>query len=182
MDAFLLDTCTIVPLVRRADPKAEPIRARLRECDADGSTVNLSVITISELDYGWRRQKAEGHAIDAEEAQRLSLFMAQFSKPFPIDLETARIHAAVRAELFAVVGTKRPNGKARERLPEQLRLHGNDLGIDERDLFIVATAIQYNLMLVTDDGNEGMKRIVAASAKAADNGDYPRVRLTSWSH
>ena len=29
MDAFLLDTCTVIPLVRRRDSQAEPIRARL---------------------------------------------------------------------------------------------------------------------------------------------------------
>jgi hypothetical protein len=98
-----------------------------------------------------------------------------------VDGETARIHALVRGQLFATHGTRRPSGKPRETVPEALlRHHGGEIGIDERDLLIVATALQYNLILATEDGNAGMDKIIAAVAACATRGDMSNLRIARW--
>lgn len=44
------------------------------------------------------------------------------------------------------------------------------MGIDERDLLIAATAAQYNLVLVTADGQAGMLRIIEVAQELAAQG------------
>jgi predicted nucleic acid-binding protein len=67
-------------------------------------------------------------------------------------------------------------------VPEALieRISGKSLGIDERDLLIASIAVQYNLILTTNDQNEGMKRIKEAAEKLEADGEPVRLRVEYW--
>ena len=44
---------------------------------------------------------------------------------------------------------------------------GKELGIDENDLWIVSTAVEYNLVFITQDQKGSMRRIIEAAGYAS---------------
>ena len=98
--------------------------------------------------------------------------------PLPVDQHTVEPYAQIRAGVFAKYSTPKGKGSGvRERVPEDLRVSGKELGIDERDLLIVATAAQYNLVLVTCDGQAGMLRIIEVARDIASQGVLTQLRV-----
>ena len=81
----------------------------------------------------------------------------------PIDQHTAQIYGRIRASLFNAFAPRDNRNRVARAYVEDLRerTSGKELGIQENDLWIVSTAIQYNLMFVTDDRRGGMRNIVA---------------------
>ena len=92
--------------------------------------------------------------------------------------------ALIRAQLWRDYGTpkNKKRGGYKEIVPEDLveRVFGKSLGIDERDLLIASIAVQYNLLLATNDQNQGMKRIEEAAQKLEAAGQPIRLRIDSW--
>lgn len=59
-------------------------------------------------------------------------------------------------------------------------MSGKSLGIDERDLLIASIAVQYNLILATNNQNEGMKRIEKTAQKLETEEKPVRLRIAYW--
>lgn len=163
VDGYLLDTCVVIPKLRGpSHTMYERVEAGLSAIP-DGSPVAISTITEGELECGWELRRQQGQTYDIAERTILEGLLRDGA--LPIDRHTSRIHAKIRAALL--LKFLRPSGK-RGKLPEQLvDVAGKALGIDERDLLIVSTAIQYDYVLVTLDTAEGMRRIKEVVAELA---------------
>jgi len=76
----------------------------------------------------------------------------------------------------------RKGRRYKEKVPEDLveRVSGKSLGIDEKDLLIASVAVQYNLILATNDQNPGMKRIEEAARKLEAAQEPVHMRIEYW--
>jgi tRNA(fMet)-specific endonuclease VapC len=70
-----------------------------------------------------------------------------------VDKGTTAHYANIRAELFRRFAPRDAKNRIRRVRPEQLvdKTAGLELGIQENDLWIAAIAVEYNMILVTDD-------------------------------
>jgi predicted nucleic acid-binding protein len=100
-----------------------------------------------------------------------------------IDDNTVEPYSLLRAQLWRLHGTRK-KGKRRytEKRPEELfdRVTGKELGVDERDLLIASVAVQYGLVLATNDQNPGMKRIEEAARRLEEDGKPMHLRIDYW--
>jgi len=122
----LIDADVLIAHERKRLPLADLVRGREQE------TMGISVITASELLHGYWR------ATDPDVRERRRLFVEGVLRDMPvlpIDLEIARVHAKVSAELAA---------------------HGQMIGA--HDAWVAATCLVQNWTLVTR--NEGEFRRV----------------------
>jgi tRNA(fMet)-specific endonuclease VapC len=107
----------------------------------------ISAITLGEIEYGL--QVARSDALQ-QEAYRTFI---SIHLPMVLDITKAtRIpYGSLRASVFEKYA---PNERRRRGLrPEQLidPVTSRELGIQENDLWIAAQALEYNLVLVTND-------------------------------
>ena len=88
----------------------------------------------------------------------------------PIDRHTGSYYSVVRGALFRKHGTKEMKRELPtfgEKHPEQLidKSTGDSLGIDENDLWIVASAVEHKMTFVTFDKMVRLKDIVMKNLK-----------------
>lgn len=109
-------------------------------------------------------------------------FFADYPHHLPVDDNTVEPYALIRAQLWRDYGTTKSRGGSKERVPEELveRVSGKSLGIDERDLLIASVAVQYNLVLATNDQNSGMKRIEESARKLKAAGKPVHLHVEYW--
>lgn len=175
---YLLDNNIISILAQPCNPRHEPMKKRF---EAIGSApVFLPVIAIAEIEFGMQKTKTPDTAQQAAVRQ----FFAEYPFHLSIDDNTVEPYALIRAQLWQDFAT--PRGKTgsahKEKQPEDLseRISGKSLGIDERDLLIASTAVQYGLVLVTNDSNEGMRRIQNAAQALEVAGKPVLLRIEHW--
>ena len=174
----LLDNNIISILLRPTDPLHGRIRARF-ETLKPGVKVFLPVIAIAEIESGM----AKAVNIDPDQRDALRKFFRDHPLHRGIDDDTVEPYALIRGQIWRDYATPKPSGRGHiEKLPEELleRVSGKSLGIDERDLLIAATAAQYQFILITNDSNEGMKRIKLAAEKLEADGKPVRLRIDFW--
>jgi len=117
----------------------------------------VSPVTIGEMEYGYRSQLPQ--APDREFEFR-AFIRAKVPSVLPIDKHTAEAFGRLRAAIFDRFA---PNDlRKKKKRPCQLTDHATatTLGIDENDLWIAAQAIQYNLVLVTNDGMANIRAVL----------------------
>jgi predicted nucleic acid-binding protein len=178
-EIYLLDTNMICVL-------ADPARANQAEAvqhfqQIGDQNVVLPVPAVGEIEFGM----SKAPNVRPEKRQELRTFIARFEQ-FPFDRHCIFPYAAVRAEIWRMHATPkagRPSAH-KEKRPEDLtdKVTGADLGIDEPDLLIASIALNGNLVLVTDDQNSGMIRIVdaVASVRAKDSSFPFQLRIENW--
>ncbi len=104
----------------------------------------VSAITLGEIEYG--------HATNPARRQDfVEFFRERLPQFLPVSHHTAGPYGRIRAALFEAFAPKLKKTKRRraEELCEPTT--GRELGIDENDLWIVAQAVERNLVLVTHD-------------------------------
>lgn len=180
MDAtpgYLLDTNIILILCMPNDPRYAGVLKNFQTIKQ--GPVFLPVIGIAEIEFGIAR-----YAGSSEKAkQEVQKFFADYPHHLPVDDNTVEPYALIRAQLWRDYGTKKRRGSGtKEKVPEELieRVSGKSLGIDERDLLIASVAVQYNLVLVTNDQNSGMKRIEEAAKKLEAEGKPVHLQIAYW--
>lgn len=139
----------------------------------------LPVIAIAEIEFGMTKTKTP----DATQQAAVRQFFVEYSLHLGIDDNTVEPYALIRSQIWHDHATPKGKGSAhKEKQPEDLidRVSGKSLGIDERDLLIASTAAQYGLILVTNDHNEGMKRIESAAQKLELDGKPIQLRIELW--
>lgn len=119
-----------------------------------GSRFFVSVVTLGEIEFGHR---AAPNPDPKKQAEYARFVREQCPEPLELTKHVADQYGQMRAWLFNTCG---PNAnKTRPKRAEQLvfPVTGQQLGIDENDLWIAAQAMTYNLVLVTHDrgGNFG---------------------------
>lgn len=176
-DGYLLDNNIISILARPNDPRYPGVSTNF-ELIKQGP-IFLPVIAIAEIEFGMTLSGA------SNEAQKKALrgFFAGYPSHLPVDDNTVEPYSLIRAQLWRSYGTpKKKRQGYKEKTPEALidRVSGSSLGIDERDLLIASIAVQYNLILATNDQNQGMKRIEEAARKLELDSKPIRLRIEYW--
>ena len=167
---YLLDAMMIGKLAdSRPDPEVDATTRRFREhLHAIGDAkVIICAITVGEAEFGLRI--VSGMDDGKREAVRRTL--TAFSEVFSIDRATAILFGEVRAALFdkhAPLVSR--NARRKIKWVEDLvdRTSAKSLGVQENDVWLAAVALQYNLVLVSDDR---MTRIKEA---------WPKLHFVNW--
>ena len=168
MPGYLLDTQTITYWFNGASGSFPNVDATARRLPPD-SPLYVSAITLGEIQYG--------HALDptgegTKRTEFLKFVREELPQVLNVSHHTGEPYGRVRARLVEKVPP--PGGWGKRRRAEQMYdpVAGRELGIDENDLWIVAQAIERNLILVT---NDKMKRIREAVADL-----YPASQIDNW--
>jgi len=175
-DGYLLDTNVILTLFKPNDPRYPALLANFQTIQ--NGPVFLPVIAIAEIEFG-----IAGYAGKSEEETKaVRSFFAKYPHHLPVDDNTVEPYSLLRAQLWRDYGIKGKKKGYREKVPEDLteRVSGKSLGIDERDLLIASIAVQYNLVLATNDQNEGMRRIEKTAQKLETEEKPVRLRIAYW--
>ena len=153
-EAFLLDTNIANAPGFKGHRLHEHVRAWLAE--KEGEAVFVSAVSLAECEYGLNI-----FPLSMQVQHDIRSVMATY-RALPIDHHTAEIYGKIRASLFNEFAPRDNRNRVAKSYIEDLRerTSGKELGIQENDLWIVSTAIQYNLVFVTDDRGGGMHNIV----------------------
>jgi tRNA(fMet)-specific endonuclease VapC len=168
IDGYLLDTNAASILWDKRHRNYPQIRAFLK--NVVSSPVLISTVVLAEVEYGLKIAPK----MDMNKQNDVRNEMAKFSLVLDIDRHTITPYSDLRSELFKKYSPKKRRGKLTAKWPEDLvdRTTAKELGVQENDIWIAAQAIQYNLILVTEDH---MYRLVEIS----ENLDYP-LQIAKW--
>lgn len=168
MEGYLLDTNVLIPLIRPGRAAGKSVRRRLAEV-ATESPVFVSVAALAELHVGpiWRGGNADQSRYEIE-----ATIADSGLKVREITRHTAAVYGDLKARLMLKYnrGGERNAAKWPEGWP--LPDTGKTLGVDEFDLLMVAHALEYRLVLVT---NDQMRRIRDGLGEVADE-----LRFEDW--
>jgi tRNA(fMet)-specific endonuclease VapC len=154
VQGYLLDTNIVAYWFDEKRPQYRSVNQHIQELP-EGTPLAISSITLGEIEYGHRVESAVT-------TPRQEAYLEFIERELPMVLEirkTTRLsYGWLRARIFEEYAPKNKRNKIR---PEQLvdPITGLELGIDENDLWIAAQALEYNLVLVT---NDNMARIRGA--------------------
>jgi tRNA(fMet)-specific endonuclease VapC len=169
MAGYLLDTQTITYWFDGKSGRFPAVEAAARQ-RAAGSPLYVSSITLGEIE--------SGHALNpAGAGEKRDSFVEFLRKQLPqvldVSRHTAEPYGRIRARL--VQEFPPPGGWSKKRRVEQMYdpVAARELGIDENDLWLVAQAIERNLVLVTSDKMMRIKKSVTEV--------YPGFRVEDWS-
>ena len=146
MHGYLLDTNIVRYWFDERRAEHQRVVQHIQELP-DTAPLMISAITLGEIEYGLQVAR-----IDALKQEDYLAFIS-IHLPMVLDITKAtRIYyGALRASIFEKYA---PNPRRRRGLrPEQLidPVTSRELGIQENDIWIAAQALEYNLVLVTND-------------------------------
>jgi tRNA(fMet)-specific endonuclease VapC len=168
MDGLLLDTNAASILWDQRHREYDRLRVFFRK--VANAPAWISVVVLGEIEYGIKTAPY----MNKERRDAVRQRMGKFPLVLNIDKHTIEHYSDLRAALFKSYSPKNGLNRLKQKRPENLqeRTRAKELGIQENDLWIAAQAIQYNLLLVT---NDRMKRLQEVSAGLK----YP-LQLASW--
>lgn len=151
MDGFLLDTNIFS--IWHDSVLGERHRRVTERIDGleSGSPLWMSIVSLGEIEFGH-------HCTQPASLERLSEFKAFIRKQNILFKEVTRHttgqYGRLKAAIFQKYAPKEKRGK--KKIIEQLLdpISGHALGAQENDLWIVAQALEHNLVLVSDDRME----------------------------
>ena len=165
MDGYLLDNNVISVAGRKSDARHANVAKLLTEIAS--SPVFLPIIAVAEIEFGMAKVPRPDPDPLADE---LRAFFRIYDV-LPFDESSVQPYSLLRAQLWKEHGTSKKNKKGHEeKWVEELpfvKALGADMKVDERDVQIVSMSMQYNLILATNDSNEGMRRIDEAGRPLA---------------
>ena len=131
----------------------------------------ISIIVFGEIEYGLKIRSRFGEESKKTIRDKMSSFSSYLLN---IDKHTIEPYSDLRAALFQEYSPKNKRGKLKVKWPEDLieRTSAKELGVQENDIWIAAQAIQYNLILIT---NDFMRRLEEVSRQL----NFP-LQLASW--
>jgi predicted nucleic acid-binding protein len=149
VDGYLLDTCIISPLLDGRHKNYESVR-RVVEAIESGSPKYVSRITIAELAFGINL-----HAAATGKSHPRAVEILRRAQDYPI-LEITRHSANEYAELKKNLAVAHLPGLLRSQRARWIdqwvdRVTGENLQVDENDVWICAQARERNLIIVTTD-------------------------------
>lgn len=123
------------------------------------STIGLSVIVLGEILYGANLNP------EFDTSSYMNFIYDKRPIIFDIDKHVSKVYSELRARLFDKFGPRELRRKVKR--PEQLidpatSLH---LGIQENDLWLMAQALTYNLVLVTNDSMNNLSKVAPKELK-----------------
>ena len=176
-DSYLLDNNIFSALCDGEHPKHSQAEDFLREIGKD--FVFVPYIVIAEVRYGCNVVFKK----DIQRQNNIEKYIKGFERSAytykAIGKHTITPYSQIRAKLFRKYGTKDAKQRIKEKLPEDLMdiSKSKSLGIDENDLWICAIALEYNLVLVTNDKMTRIKEVAMEIAKEI----APNFDIKKWS-
>ncbi len=166
MPGYLLDTQTIRYWFDGPSGPYPAVHVAAQARRSSESPVYVSAITLGEIRHG-----CTVHAVpDSEYAE---FIRTQFPQILDVTRHTADEYGRIRPVLFEKFAPRSRKQGKKQRAEELIDpVSGRELGIDENDLWLVAHAVERNLILVTHDK---MLRIREALVKLAIS-----VRIEDW--
>lgn len=165
MDGYLLDTNIVSYWFDPTKKQHRSVKDKI-ESVAEATPLHVSAVTLGEVEYGLR---VDGMRWIPKEMERFRSFLTEsFPRPLPVDHHTRTQYGELRARLFERFA---PRGLRTKGLrPEQMvdPITGRELGIQENDVWIASQALQFNLVLIS---NDRMLHIREAS---------PDLRIEDW--
>ncbi len=164
-DSYLLDTNIFSALCDGRNPNHGEAEKFLRKVGRN--FVFVPYVVIAEVRYGCNVVFKK----DTQRQNDIEKFIKDFERSAytykGIGKHTITPYSKIRAELFRKYGTKDAKQRIKEKLPEDLMdiSTGKSLGIDENDLWICAIALEYNLILVSNDKMTRIKEVAKEIAK-----------------
>lgn len=168
MRGYLLDTNTIRYWFDGESGRFPSVKVRADARAAD-SPLYVSAITIGEIEFGHAFNPA---GAGAERDDFVALVRKQLPQILQVSKHTAEPYGRIRATLAKRFPPR--GGWTKKVKAEQMYdpIAARELGIDENDLWIVAQAVERNLVLVTSDR---MNRIREAVCEPS-----PGLRFEDW--
>jgi predicted nucleic acid-binding protein len=148
--------------------------ARVRLPDPQTGYVSrlfVSVVTLGEMEYGHRVAEKPN---ETKQAAYAKFVRTQCPVVLDVTSHVAEHYGEMRAWLFNNCG---PNAKrTKSKRAEQLVFPstGEKLGIDENDLWIAAQAMTNDLVLVTNDRNQNLGKVLKQFV--------PRLKVENWAN
>lgn len=132
---------------------------------AAADQIHISVISLGEIEFG---HKVISHDPTPIQERFASFVNEQFPYCVGISRATTVEYGRIRAELFRKYSPR--DRRRMVRWPEQLvdPVSARELGIQENDIWMAANAIEYNLILATNDGFNSIRAV------------EPRLRIEDW--
>ena len=163
-EGYLLDTSVASSSWDMGSPSHGAVLRRLNNL-GDG-LVFVSVVSFGEVEYGLAA--APKIVLSRQETVRTAMGSYRVRD---VNRHTAKVYGEIRGDLFRKYSPRDRRGRLTAKWVEDLieRTTGKELGIQENDLWILSTAKQHNLVLVTMDR---MRRLVEVA-------DYSR-RTEYW--
>jgi len=158
VEGYLLDTSVASAVFDKGNPYHSAVRNNLEQLGE--GIVYICPISIGEVEYGLKAAPS----IDSDRQLIVRDAMAQY-ECLDIQRYTGEPYSSIRANLFKKYSPKNRRNRLISKRVEDLiePTTGKELGIDENDLWIVSTAIEYNLIFITRDQKGSMKRIIEAA-------------------
>lgn len=147
-DSYLLDTNILGYIANKKNAtKGQLLERQLATIDED--LLFISIITVAEVQYGIKLK----NDLTNEFVQQINAVMEKFPKVLDINKHVCEAYGNLRAELFKKCGKKDKKGRMKGKWVEELinPTTGKKLCLQENDIWIAATALTHNLILVTTD-------------------------------
>jgi predicted nucleic acid-binding protein len=170
MPGYLLDTQTIFYWSDESLVQFHNVDAAAKARPAN-SPLYVSAITLGEIEYG---HAVYPSGVGVKRNEFIKFMREQLPQSIDVSRHTAEPYGRIRARLVEKFPPAKGWTQNKKRRAEQLTdpLSAKELGIDENDLWLVAQAIERNLVFVTADK---MNRIRDTIAEI-----YPDLRMENW--
>ena len=154
-EGYLLDTSVASSSWDMGSPRHGEVVLRLNNLRA--GFVFVSAVSLGEVEYGL----VTAPKIDQTRQETVRAAMLSY-RVRNVDQHTAKIYGEIRGNLFRKYSPRNRRGRLTRKRVEELteRTTGQELGIQENDIWILSTAMQHNLILITWDR---MRRLVEAA-------------------
>lgn len=160
MADYLLDTNILSMWYDASRPEHTKVIARVDAARLPDSTTGymarlfVSTVTLGEVGYGHRAAPTPD---PVKQAEYVNFIHKQCPEALDITRHIAEQYGEIRAWLFDTCSPKSSRSKAKRAEQLLFPATGQELGIDENDLWIAAQAMTHNFVLVTHDrrGNFG---------------------------
>lgn len=157
MKVFLLDTNIFSPFVDEQHDGHAKVKKFIDDLSPQKDHIYTSPVVLGEIMYGY------DVCFDPDDIRKQAIIGGLRRYPVvDINKHTVPHYATVRAALFRKYGIKKGRKKIRENQPEKLidKSTGFSLGIQENDLWIVASALERNMTFVTSDKMNRIRDII----------------------
>lgn len=148
MDGYLLDTNAASILWDARHSDHTKIRAFLESISP--APVWISIIALAEVEYGLKTAPVMNFDIHRD----VRANMVKYPEVLEPDKHTITPYSDLRAELFKTYAPRNRKGRLTKKWVEDLfeRTSAKEFqGSQENDIWVASLAIQYNLILVTED-------------------------------
>jgi predicted nucleic acid-binding protein len=166
MKAYLLDTNIASALWDQLDSDHGDALHFVTTAASAGDLVFVSRVTIGEIEYGYKLYTSADPARRAEADAAMRAYKAIRE----VNKNTTEHYANIRAALFRQFAPRDSKNRIKNVRPEKLvdKTTGQELGIQENDIWIAGIAVENNMILVTDDRMTHIQQV------------WPSLKIAKW--